>query len=136
MFGYKQAASYTAFIALITTMTVTTSANAFDSTQRGYGAMLRAAEQTAKVPASFRIVRNTSQTPARLTGNARYLGGQTRVVLVDGHAVKLPESEIVENIRNGHFVPVYEQSGEKLRRDDWIISLPGWLGHATIDSAR
>lgn len=135
MFGFKQTASILS-TSLLATMLAVAPASAFDSSQRGYGAMLRAAEQTAKVPASYRIVRDTSKQPASLTGSARYLGGATRVVLVDGRAVKMPESEIVENIRKGHFVPVYEQTGEPLTRDDWIISLPGWLGHATIQAAR
>jgi len=106
---------------------------AFDDLTTRYSAQLLAAE-SQRLPATYKIVRNTSRKPARISN--RYLGGKVRVIYLDGRAVRMTEGEIVENTRAGHFVPVYQDTGKTLSKEDWVLSLPGWLGSATLAAAR
>lgn len=122
-------------LAAATLIAFSTSASAIDRQVRGYGAMLAQAETKAKVPASYRFIKSDASTPARIKGQAKYFGGAIRVIMVNGTPVRLPQSEIIENVRNGHFVPVYIETGERLKRDDWEVSLPHWLGYATSEYA-
>lgn len=108
------------------------SAIAFEDLTRKYAAQLRAA-QSDKLPASYRIIKNNAQAPAN--AQSRYLGGEIRVIYLDGRAMRMPESVIVENIRTGHFVPVYQETGQPLSKEDWLVSLPSWLGYKTVAAA-
>ena len=112
-------------------------ASALDKSRSVYN-VLAAQPNTAtrmKVPASYRIVLdNTRQTP-KSDGASRYFGGAIRTLIIDGRPMRMSESEIIENIRSGHFVPVYTETGARLSREDWEVSLPHWLGYATRDYA-
>ena len=112
-------------------------AQAFDQPRAPYTALLaQSAEgQRAPVPASYRIVQDDTRAPAALEGASRYYGGAIRTLIIDGRPVRLSEREIIENVRAGRFVPVYTETGARLSREDWEISLPAWLGQATSDQA-
>lgn len=122
-------------LAAATLFAFSTSASAIERQVRGYGATLAQAEARGKVPASYRFIKSDANTPARIKGQAKYFGGEIRVIMVNGRPERLPQSEIIENVRKGHFVPVYIETGERLSRDDWEISLPHWLGYATSEFA-
>lgn len=112
-------------------------AMAFDQTRGTYNALLAqaASGERAKVPASYRIMLDDTRKPGAVEGANRYYGGEIRTLYIDGRPVRLSEREIIENIRSGRFVPVYTESGTRLSREDWLASLPFWLGQATHDSA-
>ena len=112
-------------------------AMAFDQT-RGTQAVLAAQAkmfERSKVPASFRITRDDTRRLPAIDTASRYFGGEIRTLIVDGRPVRLSEREIIENIRAGRFVPVYTETGIRLSREDWEVSLPRWLAHATRDYA-
>ncbi len=112
-------------------------AMAFDQSRSSYAAALAQTntKERAKVPANYRIKQDDSRQKAMLKGASRYFGGEIRTLIVNGHPVRLSEREIIENIRTGHFVPVYSESGNRLSRADWEGSLPHWLGYATREFA-
>lgn len=112
-----------------------TPATAIESSRTGYAALLAQASNQAKVPASYRIVTDETRQPGKIDAASRYFGGEIRTILVNGRALRLPERDIIENIRSGHFVPVYSETGNRLNRDDWEGSLPHWLGYATREFA-
>ncbi len=112
-------------------------AMAFDQSRSAYNALLPQGQsgKRAKVPASYRIVQDETRKPAMVDGASRYYGGEIRTLIVDGRPIRLSEREVIENIRAGRFVPVYSDSGNRLSREDWEVSLPYWLGHPTRDFA-
>ena len=112
-------------------------AKAFDQPRAPYSAILAQSggAERAKVPASYRIVQDDTRKAATVEGSNRYYGGAIRTLIVDGRPVRLSEREIIENVRSGRFVPVYTETGAPLSREDWEVSLPAWLGHATRDRA-
>lgn len=112
-------------------------AMAFDQTRSTYNALIAKAAtgDRVKVPASYRIMTDASRKAAVLEGSNRYYGGEIRTLIIDGRPVRLSERDIIENIRAGHFVPVYAETGTRLSREDWVASLPYWLGQATHDRA-
>ena len=93
------------------------------------------AEARNKVPASYRITQDETRKPATMDGASMYYGGAIRTLIVDGQPVRLSEREVIENIRAGRFIVVNTESGNRLSRDDWEISLPYWLGRATREVA-
>lgn len=112
-------------------------AMAFDQTRGKYNGLFAhaASSERAKVPASYKITLDDTRKAGAVEGANRYYGGEIRTLYIDGRPVRMSEREIIENIRSGHFVPVYTESGNRLSREDWIASLPYWLGQATHDSA-
>ena len=118
-------------------LATTAPASAFDQSRSGYAAVLAQAEATPrnKVAANYRIKQDDSREKAMLEGASRYFGGEIRTLIVNGRPVRLSEREIIENIRTGHFVPVYSETGDRLSRADWEGSLPHWLGYATREFA-
>ena len=89
----------------------------------------------AKVPASYRIMQDETRQTPQVDGASRYFGGEIRTLIVDGRPMRLSEREIIENIRSGRFIPVYTDTGTRLSREDWEVSLPHWLGYATREYA-
>lgn len=112
-------------------------ASAFDQARGTYSALLAQAKsgERARVPASYRITQDDTRKPAAIEGASRYYGGAIRTLIIDGTPVRLSERDIIENIRSGRFVPVYTETGTRLSREDWELSLPHWLGHATRENA-
>ncbi len=113
---------------------VTAPAMAFEHTRGAYDSLIAQSAQ-GQVPASYRITQDESRKPAMLEGANRYFGGEIRTLIIDGRPVRLSEREIIENIRSGRFVPVYNETGTRLSSKDWLASLPYWLGRATHDQA-
>lgn len=123
--------------ALAMVATTAVPASAFDQARGTYSALLAQSKtgERAKVPASYRIIQDDTRKPATVDGASRYYGGAIRTLIIDGTPVRLSERDIIENIRAGRFVPVYTETGIRLSREDWEISLPSWLGHATRENA-
>ena len=123
--------------AVLALFAVATPAMAIDQTRSGYNTLLAqsSAGEHAKVPASYRITLDRTRKPGAVEGANRYFGGKIRTLIIDGRPVRLSERDIIENIRSGRFVPVYTETGTRLSREDWIASLPYWLGEATHDNA-
>lgn len=112
-------------------------AMAFDQA-RGSQAILAAQAKTferARIPASFRIIQDETRQLPPVDAAGRYFGGEIRTLIIDGRPVRLSEREIIDGIRAGRFVPVYTETGTRLSREDWEVSLPRWLAHATRDYA-
>ncbi len=126
-----------AAIVVLASLAAAAPAAAFEQSRSSYAAALAQveAESRGKVPASFRIQQDDTREKARLEGASRYFGGEIRTLIVNGRPVRLSEREIIENIRSGHFVPVYTETGNRLSRADWEGSLPHWLGYATREFA-
>lgn len=110
-------------------------ASALDQTRSLYNALTPKAAGRDRVPASYRIMRDETRQAPEVEASSRYFGGEIRTLIVDGRPVRLSEREIIENIRSGRFVPVYSETGTRLSREDWEVSLPHWLGYATRDYA-
>ena len=112
-------------------------AMAFDQARGAYSTLFQqgTANGGAKIAASYRIKQDMTREPANVDGASMYYGGEIRTLIVDGSPVRLSEREVIENIRAGRFVPVYTESGARLSREDWEVSLPRWLAHATRDYA-
>jgi len=103
-------------------------------TQAALAAQARTFER-AKVPASYRITQDDTRELPAADASSRYFGGEIRTLIIDGRPVRLSEREIIDGIRAGRFVPVYTDTGARLSREDWEVSLPRWLAHATRDFA-
>jgi len=126
--------------ALAASTALTLSANpaaAFDQSRSVYNALAPQSglAPRTRVPASYRIMQDTTRQVPTVDGASRYFGGAIRTLIIDGTPVRLSEREIIENIRSGRFVPVYAESGARLSREDWEVSLPHWLGYATREHA-
>ncbi len=132
----KSSLSALAALAFLT-LWATGPALALDQSRSVYNALTpqAVAQARAKVPASYRIMRDETRQEPEVDGASRYFGGEIRTLIVDGIPVRLSEREIIENVRSGRFVPVYADTGTRLSREDWEISLPRWLGYATRDQA-